>query len=63
MSSDKPKTSDFPAVGASGAIGILPNGYFAKILSGPAPPSPPPPAPPQPQRGAWQSRDTLPDRG
>jgi hypothetical protein len=56
MTSDQ-KTSDFPAVGASGAMGILPNGFFAKKLSGsqPAIPLPQPPTPPAPIRG-------LPDR-
>lgn len=37
MSSDEQssqRSSEFPAVGASGAIGILPNGFFAKKLSG-----------------------------
>ena len=34
MSENKDKNA--PVVGASGAIGILPDGYFAKILSDPA---------------------------
>ena len=28
------RAREFPAIGASGAIGILPNGFFAKKLSG-----------------------------
>lgn len=31
------RASEFPAIGASGAIGILPNGFFAKKLSGAQP--------------------------
>jgi hypothetical protein len=32
------KTSDFPAIGSSGAIGILPNGFFAqKLVQRPTP--------------------------
>jgi hypothetical protein len=36
MSKHKDKSGTVPVVGASGAIGILPDGYFAKILSDPA---------------------------
>ena len=46
MSGDQDKrTNEFPPIGASGAIGILPNGYFAQKLTQAAPPSPRPASP------------------
>jgi hypothetical protein len=33
--SEHTTTDETPVVGASGSIGILPNGFFAKILNGP----------------------------
>jgi hypothetical protein len=46
MSGDKDqRTNEFPALGASGAIGILPNGYFAQKLTQ-SPASSPRPSPP-----------------
>lgn len=57
MSGDQDqKTSDFPAIGASGAIGILPNGFFAQKLAQPTASSPAP-AP------AVVGDRNLPDRG
>jgi hypothetical protein len=35
MSENKEKNHEVQVVGASGAIGILPGGFFAKILSDP----------------------------
>jgi hypothetical protein len=57
MSGDHDKrTNEFPAIGASGAIGILPNGYFAQKLTQAPLPSPRP-------ASSAEGGKKLPDRG
>lgn len=68
MSDDKQPTSELGAVGASGAIGIMPDGFFAQLLreaeTAAVPPSAsPPPAVAVDAEPLTDVRKTLSDRG